>query len=240
MAQVRASSSATQSSSPPGGNAASGFDAALRSALTEPVAAPPEQGAEDSSVVRRGPLSSRAMYRQSIGAAMREQRQASAPEAPGAEPTPASSGDVRPPQEIAAELEAATAEGRTVRISQAEYRALVDHNAQTLLPEFRGGWSQELGLFTEGADHGARHRTVDYNGVIASGRSLPGFEDLHGATEVPAHLQGPDGGPLTVFRPSPNFWNTGGGRYLPPEVSNSPDHHLAAAPGAERGPELRA
>lgn len=236
-APARATPTAPRSA-PPAGAAKGGFEDALRSALVSRADAPPEAGCrcpdDDTRLSHRGPLSERAQRVQDMGAARRERLGLTAPV-----PEADDRAEVRSPVQLTAELEAATAEGRTMRISLAEYRALVDHNADTLLHEFRGGWSENLGLFSGEADLGARHRSVDYAGVIASRGALPGFEELNGATEVPAHLQGPDGRPLTVFRPSPNFWNTGGGRYLPPEVSNSPHHHLADAPGAVTGPVLR-
>lgn len=143
----------------------------------------------------------------------------------------------RTPDQLTRELIAATEEGRTVRISQSEYEALLAHNHATL-GGMRAGWSQDLGLAPGDLARGGYSRTVAYGSIIGQSRPVPGYEQLHGLAEVPPHLQGPNGGPLTVFRPTPTFWNTGGGRYLPPEVSNSPNHHDSRRPGAIPGPSL--
>lgn len=236
-ATARATATAPRPAPPAGAAAKGGFEDALRSALVSRSDAPPAAGSgcpdDGTRLSHRGPLSERAQRVQDMGAARRERLglTAPAPEAGGR-------AEVRSPEQLTAELEAATAEGRTVRVSKAEYEALLAYNHDNLGP-LQGGWAAKLGLAPSDLAAGGRSRTVNYGGVLGQRNAVPGARDVQQHDEVPAYLRGPDGGAVTVSRSAPTYYNTGGGRYLPPEVSNSPDHHLSRMPGALAGPQLR-
>ena len=208
------------------------FHAHLEAAATERSAPTADDRDDGPRTIRRGELTDDALRRQQLGAQRRAAIQGSdEPQAAG------SVGELDGPAALAAQLEEDTRNGVTRRISQEQYEELLAYNHRTL-GMIRGNWSQGLGLEPADLARGDAHRVVNYAQVVGNATPIEGYEHLHGLDEVPEHLQGPDGGPLSVRQPSPTYYNTGGGRYLPPEVSNSPAHDQAAAEGAAAGPTL--